>query len=259
MNNTIPFRPTLKTAAIVLMLMLFVVSCSDNAIGPNDIGGEVTLELTEPGNNFPISINWGVPNDPRFESFKDSTFVLSRDNGIVTFRGLYTFDSSLVRAVDTILGLHTIPEPIKRVAIDTYLNRYGAVLDTTDKKNIKLTVDFKAKITSDGIAEFFSSKGDISRPRTVVKYAWNVGDSYSFKDDYGVEKTRTVIAKSTTDDYPVAFWRIKVTQVEETIIDDPLISSIKYIGNHKFGLVGLHVVSKQNKSMNLTVFPPNLK
>ena len=259
MNNTIPFRPTLKTAAIVLMLMLFVVSCSDNAIGPNDIGGEVTLELTEPGNNFPISINWGVPYDPRFESFKDSTFVLSRDNGIVTFRGRYTFDSSLVRAVDTILGLHTIPEPIKRVAIDTYLNRYGAVLDTTDKKNIKLTVDFKAKITSDGIAEFFSSKGDISRPRTVVKYAWNVGDSYSFKDDYGVEKTRTVIAKSTTDDYPVAFWRIKVTQVEETIIDDPLISSIKYIGNHKFGLVGLHVVSKQNKSMNLTVFPPNLK
>lgn len=259
MKHTIPFRPTLKTASIVLMLMLFVVSCSDNAVGPNDIGGEATLELTEPGNNFPISINWGDSYDPRFDSFKDSTYVLSRDNGIVTFRGRYTFDTAFVRAVDTILGLHTIPEPIKRVAIDTYLKRYGAVLDTTDKNKIKITVDFKAKITSEGIAEFFSSKGDLSRPRTVVKYAWNVGDSYSFKDDYGIEKTRTVIAKSTTDDYPVGFWRIKVSQVEETVADDPLISSMKFIGNHKFGLVGLHVVSKQNKTMKLTVFPPTLK
>lgn len=259
MRKSIQSIPGWKSISSVFILLLIVISCSDNAVGPNDVGGEVTLELTEPGNNFPISINWGVPNDSRFDSFKDSTFVLSRDNGIVTFRGRYTFDSSLVRAVDTILGLHTIPDAIKRVAVDTYLKRYGAVLDTTDQNNIKLTVDFKAKITSEGIAEFFSSKGDVSRPHAVVKYAWNVGDSYSFKDDYGIQKTRRVIAKSTTDDYPVAFWRIKVTQVEEIVEDDPLISSIKYIGNHKFGLVGLHVVSKQDKSMNLTVFPPTLK
>ena len=259
MNNRLFFKPTVKVASILLLLLLIIVSCSDNAVGPNDIGGDVVLELTEPGNNFPISLRVGDSYDPRFDSFKDSTFVLSRDNGIVTFRGRYTFDSAFVRALDTILGLHTIPDPIKRVAIDTYLSRYGAILDTTDKNNIKLTVDFKAKITSDGIAEFFSSKGDVNRPRTLFKYAWNIGDSYSFKDDYGIEKTRKVIAKSTIDDFPLAFWNIKVIQVEETVVDDPLISSIKFIGNHKFGLVGLNVVSKNSKTMKLTVFPPTLK
>ncbi len=110
MNNRLCFKPTLKVASILLLLLFVIVSCSDNIVGPNDIGGDVILELTEPGNDF-----------------------------------------------------------------------------------------------------------------------------------------------------PVAFWNIKVIQVEETIVDDPLISSVKYIGNHIFGLVGFNVVSKNNKTMKLTVFPPTLK
>jgi hypothetical protein len=56
----------------------------------------------------------------------------------------------------------------------------------------------------------------------------------------------------------LVFWKIKVIQVEEVVKDDPLISSMKFIGNHKFGLVGLQVLSKTGKNMNLTVMPPNL-
>lgn len=110
MNDLLCFKPTVKVASILLLLLLIIVSCSDNVVGPNDIGGDVILELTEPGNDF-----------------------------------------------------------------------------------------------------------------------------------------------------PVAFWNIKVIQVEETIVDDPLISSIKYIGNHIFGLVGFNVVSKNSKTMKLTVLPPNLR
>lgn len=110
MHNQFILRPTGKVASILLLLLCIIVSCSDNAVGPNDIGGDVMLELTEPGNDF-----------------------------------------------------------------------------------------------------------------------------------------------------PVAFWNIKVIQVEETIVDDPLISSVKYIGNHIFGLVGFNVVSKNSKTMKLTVLPTNLR
>ena len=46
MNNRLFFKPTVKVASILLLLLLIIVSCSDNAVGPNDIGGDGILELT---------------------------------------------------------------------------------------------------------------------------------------------------------------------------------------------------------------------
>ena len=245
--------------ALGIVLFVFTFSsCSDTSTSPNDIGGDVNLDLTTPGSKFPVSMSIDGVYDPHFESFDDSTVVLSRDNGIVSFKGVYAFDSAFIKAVDTLLGLQALPASLKLQAIDGYLKRYGAVLDTTDKNHMKITANFKVKITSDGIAEFFSSKGDVSRARTVIKYDWNVGDSYTFTDDYGVEIKRTVVSKSVVDDYQVAFWKLKVIQVDQTMTNDPLISSIRFVGNHKYGLVGIKVTSKNGKTMNLTVFPPTL-
>ena len=118
-------------------------------------------------------------------------------------------------------------------------------------------MEAKLKVTAEGIQEFVSSKGDLSKPFTIVKYNANVGDKYEFTNSDGVKITRTVTYKSTTDDYQVGFWYLKVIKVEETR-EDPLTEKITYITNHKFGLVGVLLEPKAGKDIRVSVFPPTL-
>jgi len=98
---------------------------------------------------------------------------------------------------------------------------------------------------------------EFSKPFTIVKYNANVGDKYEFTSSNGMKITRTVTYKSTTDDYQVGFWYLKVIKVEETR-EDPLMEKITYITNHKFGLVGVLLEPKAGKDIRVTVFPPTL-
>ncbi|MFN8361615.1 MAG: hypothetical protein U0264_17035 [Candidatus Kapaibacterium sp.] len=238
--------------ASVLYLLVYLVAC-ETATGPNDIGGETKLELTEVGGKFPIYIGT-EPYTPALEKFQDSTIITKNDNGMVTFFHYSTFDSVFARALDTALGLQVIPSSLKLTVMSSYLKKFGATLDTTNKAKMSIRAEFKARITSEGIQEYFSNA---SEAHTLVKYDWSVGNVYEFTNSDGIKVKRTVASKSTTDDYVLGFFKVKVIQVEETK-EDPLIEKITYIANHKFGLVGVLVKTKNGKQTELSIFPPNL-
>lgn len=235
---------------------LAFMACNDSPTGPNDLGGETNLELTTVGNRFSSYLETGS-DAPGLDGMKDSIVITRNDNGIVTTHAEITFDSLFVAALDSALGTSALPREIKLSILDTYLKRYGATLDTSDKQAMKAAFDLKMKVTSEGIQEFVSSKGDLSRPFTIVKYGASVGDKYEFTNSEGVKVTRAVTYKSVTDDYSILFWKIKIIEVEETS-DDPLLEKMIYYTNHKFGLVGVVMRTKNGKELKIGIIPPTL-
>jgi hypothetical protein len=237
------------TQFFVISLIIFsFLSCTkdDKVLGPNEIGGDTNIDFVDPGDYF--TPTFVMDGNPDLNKISNKVIVQSNKNGIVTLKGVFTFDSNWVKKMDTAFGFSAIPQATKLAAIDIFLKRYGATLDTTDKNAMKMTIILKGKVTSEGVQEFISSGGDESKPFTIVKYAANVGDKYQFTTKDGVNITREVIAKSTTDDF---FWGgmlIKVIQVEEVQpSDDPVVEKIIYYGNHKFGLVSAKVFFKNGK------------
>ena len=54
----------------------------------------------------------------------------------------------------------------------------------------------------------------------------------------------------------MGFWLIKVLKIEQTK-EDPIIDKITYITNHKYGLVGVILQTKNGQVFRLGIFPPN--
>ncbi|MBS1912819.1 MAG: hypothetical protein JST22_12595 [Bacteroidetes bacterium] len=249
----------MKTHGVIRMVfgaVLMLAACKETATGPNDLGGDTNLDLTQVGNTFTTFLNTDS-YVPGFDHMQDSVVITRNDNGIVTTHAQVRFDSVFVAALDSSLGIASYPKSVKLAILDTYLKRYGAAIDSTNKQAMKVTFDLKMKVTSDGLQEFISSKGDLSRPYTIVKYAASVGDKYEFTNTEGIKITREVTYKSTTDDYQIGFMLIKVEKVEETS-DDPLVEKITYYANHKFGLVGVVLRTKTGKELKLGIIPPTM-
>lgn len=243
-------------------LLLTTTSCGlieSSTEGPNELGGDGNIDLTEVGNK------WGVSFDmqsfgPGFSGVEEDIQLVQNDNGVITLDATLTFDTVATKALDTLLGVQELPYSVKMGILDVYLARYGATIDTTNKGSMKLKATLRGKVTDRGIQEFVSSGGNTSRPFTIVKYDAAIGDSYDFTLDDGTKKKRTVMSRSTTDDYPVAFWLLKVIKVKEETVgsDDPLLDELWYITNHKYGLVGIEGTLKNGKPLRITVFPPTL-
>lgn len=249
--------------ALIFTLALTVASCGlleSDSEEPNELGGNGNIDLTEPGNDWGIYMNFD-DFGPSFQGVQEDITVTARDaNGICTFDLKLTFDTTASLALDTLLGTQDLPDDAKRGILDLVLARYGATIDTTDKDNMTLRAVFKAKVTDKGIQEFISSGGNVSKPYTVVKYDASVGDSYEFTAADGMRLKRTVISKSTTDDYQVGFWLLKVIKVKEESVgsEKPLLDELWFITNHKYGLVGLEGTLKNGKQLRMVVFPPTL-
>ncbi len=238
-----------------LSLLFMIAACSES-VGPGQIGGDTDLELTEVGNEFPVTIEMGT-FVPGLNDIDETIVITERDNGIVTLHGHVEFDSLVVAGLDSALGTSALPENVRRQLLDTYLGRYNITIDTTDKQAMTGDVDVKLRVTSDGIQEFASGGGNMDRPFTIVEYDMPVGETWSFTTDDDRTITRKVTYRSTEDDYPVAFWMLKVIKVVETS-DDPLVETITYVTNHKFGLVGVEVVMKNGETVDFTILPPTL-
>ena len=112
-----------------------------------------------------------------------------------------------------------------------------------------LNVTGKFKNTSEGILDYTNSD---SKPFVLVNYSSNVGDKYVLHKSNGQTITRTVTAKSTTDDYPYGMLMIKTMTVEQ---DSRIsgISKIRYYANHKFGLVGIEFVMEDGTVTKLSI------
>ncbi len=246
-----------KYYILVFLVALVLFSC-ETATGPNDIGGDTNLDLTKVGSEFGVSLKVQGTHIPAFENIKDSVFITKNDNGIVTFSGKFSLDTLSLKQIDTAMGTSELPDEVKHQIVDYFLAKYNATIDTTDKNEFKLFVDFKLKITSEGIQDFVHSNNDLSKPFTIVKYSSNVGDKYEFTKSDGSKVTRTVVTKNPTEDWSLAFWNVKTIRVEEVNTNDPLISKITYIANHKFGLVGAIVEMKDGRIIQNTILPWNM-
>ncbi len=246
--------------SVIILLSVVLAGCglleSDSEDGNAKLGGSTSTEFTNIGDHTDVIINLKYTH-PAFERVQDSVVVVANQNGDVTWYAKFRFDTVVSKTLDTILGMQELPAEPKKAILDALLQRYGATLDTSDKDNMWISATLKGRVTSEGIQEYVSSGGDLSKPFTIVRYNANVGDVYRFKRPDGVEVTRTVTSKSTTDDYPIAFWLIKVIKVEETS-NDPFIKKITYITNHKFGLVGIEIETIDGFKTKVGLWPPNL-
>lgn len=245
----------MKIRTLFACLVVFAIFACDSATGPNDIGGKTDIELTKVGSEFGVSIKIKDVFSSALQNIRDSVYITKNDNGIVTFKGTFFSNVDDLKAIDTLLGTQDLSDEIKHQVVDIYLAKYGATIDTSDHQNLRLDIEFKAKVTSEGIQDYFHAKGDMSKPFTIVKYSSNVGDKYEFTNSEGKKIVRTVIEKNPDEDWDLSFWRVKTIKVEEVTTDDPLLEKIIYVGNHKFGLVGLILKFKDGRVVETTVLP----
>ncbi len=237
---------------IFLIIVALFFSC-ESALGPNEIGGDTNITLTQVGNEFGFSVAGSFSK--AFNNVIDSIIIIKNDNGIITLKGIFVTSRENLKQLDTLFGTHNLPENIKHQFVDYYLDRFDAHIDTSNSDNWLLNFESKLKVTSEGIQDFFHSNGDISKPFTIVKYSSNVGDKYEFTTKEGKKIVREVVQKNPTEDWELVFWRVKTIRVEEKLDDDPLFDKITYIANHKFGLVGIILNKKDGTVISSTVIP----
>lgn len=247
-----------RMAVTLLFAATLIATGCDSATEPgsgnNQLGGETNLEMTQVGSVFDASVDVGQVLGGRMA---DSVVVVKNEAGLVTFRTRITVDSTYIVALDSALGTAALPRAAKLEYFDKYLKRFGGTIDTSNWNDVRLAFDLKLRVTSEGIQEYISSAGDLAKPQTIVRYAADVGEVVEFKDAEGLNVKRTVVSKSTTDDYNVGFWLLKVIKVEQ-VREDAVIEKVTYIANHKYGLIAVAVTTKFGKTLKLGIWPPTL-
>ncbi len=252
-------RPLLHTCAL-LAFVCSLVGCGiidPTEEGPNAMGGDPALELTEVGQRFGAYLDVAslIPGGVTWE---DDITVTKNEGGIVSMNVAITTDYRIIEVLDTIFGTSGLPRQTKLQIFDAVVKKFGATIDTSVAGTIRVSATPRFKITSSGIQEFVSSSDDLSKPFTIIKYNANVGDSWTFTRADGKTVRRTVTYHSTTDDYPVGFWMMKVFKTESVEENDPVIQKILYVTNHKYGTVGVHVFTKTGKELKLRIVPSTL-
>jgi hypothetical protein len=241
--------------AIALGILAFASCSDDNSTDPNVLEGDTNLPATEVGSEFGIYLEMEGDTKGVLGKVEDSVVVKSRENGITTLSAKFVFNGSILADVDTLLGIEVLREASRRDIVNHFLKRFDAQLDTSDTERMTVTTEIKVKATDQGIQDFVYSKGNTNKPFTLVKYGDGVGTKYSFETDEGLEYTREIVSKSTEDEYPLGFFYIKVTKVEESQPDDPLLKKISYYTNHKFGLVGIELETINGKKAKIDIMP----
>lgn len=112
----------------------------------------------------------------------------------------------------------------------------------------KASVTRKYRITKEGFQSAYD-EGNLM----IVKYGAKVGDTYTLEHN-GKTLERKVTHVSTTDDYAWGFMDIKVTKVEESGRGIPGVSKFEFIGNHRFGIVGLTIYFEDGSTKKIGIF-----
>lgn len=194
--------------------------------GDNDLNGETNIPLNQTGNTFSTS---GSVNGNYVNVNSSITISESKDG---------------VCKMDVVADLMNYPE----------LAKFNDLIPAVYKdQQGRLNTQMKYKITSEGIQDYANLD---TEPFTMVKYDCKVGDTYKLKKSDGKTITRTVTAKSETDDFSWGFLLIKTITVEQDS-RIPGISKIVYRFNHKFGLVYAEVVAEDGSKVSSLFFPSN--
>lgn len=218
-NNIIRFL-----IVIIVSSLIFPACDKSNPTGTNELGGETNLQLTKVGSVS--SAYWKIGNK---QVPTGSMTVTSNTDGIV----VYKLNVNLKGSPDS--------ASISKLLPDKYKDAQGNVF-----------MDFKFKITSDGIQDFFRR----DRPWTLVKYSDGVGTVYPFTTDNGENLKRTITEKTGLDDFPMGYMYIKTSKIESDLpATDKTAKRIIYRTNHKFGLVQVILILLDDTQVTLNVIP----
>ncbi|MCO5252171.1 MAG: fibrobacter succinogenes major paralogous domain-containing protein [Candidatus Kapabacteria bacterium] len=248
----------IKVFYLISVLALIGLFACDESSGPDknggngviDIGGETELDLTKPGNEFKVIIEKG---SPEFEKIKRSIKITSNNQGIVTTEGIAEI------SVEDFMTLKSkyMPDIISDNEIFDYATKRGITFDTNSTEGFKVGHDLKLKITSEGIQDFYLSKGDLSKPNTLVKYSSKVGDVYAFTCDEGIYRERRVVHKSSVPDWETNMGKLKTIRVEENLKDFLIAEKVTFVFNEEYGLVGGILLLLDGEEIIINLFPPD--
>lgn len=209
---------------LVFFSFLFTMGCKKENNDPNFLGGETNIPLTQIGVKSDLIANIGGYYLPNAEMT-----VTNNDNGVVTYHAII----SLTGHRDSALIAGLVP--------NEYKDAQG-----------RINADFKFKITSEGIQDYFQS----DKPWTVVKYNDPVGTNYDITNVHGDVMRRTVTEKTGMDDFYWGGILIKTSKVEQILNpSDAIATKIIYRANHRFGLVFMEVDLKSGDTIKLYIYP----
>lgn len=221
--------------SFIVILALFS-ACKKEA-GPNDLGGDVNLDLTAVDSVTTVYITVNGFDLP----VSGEITIRSNDNGMVTYGG--TYDLSIVP--DTIINI--VDEIVTELI--NYYHPSNLVWDVNSSKIADF--QFTVKITSEGMQNYFVD----GKPWTF-KYADPQGTVYEVKRDNGDVLKATVTEKTGENDFPYGFYYIKTSKLEyDAPADDPHLQKVTFRLNHKFGVVYLKADTKDGNSFELGLFP----
>jgi len=181
---------------------------------------------------------------------KDSVDVLGGAQSAMGQVGVTASVSSSVSGVSSISGSVTSLSD----GISTFSG--SAVVSNTTIKNVLTNVPgitvagnnvsttaVKLRLTAEGIESI--SPLD---PGVIVNFDSGEGDSYTGSTG----AVRTVVSKSTTDDYAWGMMNIKVMKIEENV-NRIGIKKINYYANHRWGLVGIEFTFDDNSTAKFSL------
>ncbi|MFP4544880.1 MAG: hypothetical protein ACLFQU_11660 [Candidatus Kapaibacterium sp.] len=210
---------------VIALLFFAAFACSDDdPLGPNEIGGDTNIDLTQVGEESTVYISIDDGQD-----VSATMTVLSRENGIVR----YKLEADIDELEDYEIFKDMLPEG--------FVSEDG-----------KVTTEMKFKITSEGIQDYF--QGD--KPWTIVKYNAKVGDEYTITTPEGNTLSRRVTEKTGVDDWPIGFMNIKTIKIEQDMpAGDDYPQKVIYRANHKFGIVYMETILKDGTSIKVDILP----
>jgi hypothetical protein len=216
-----------KRLVFALLAGIALSACSQSATdGPNVIGGDTNIPINSIGNDFSPSVTLGG----NYLTIPDTMYITKNENGFITYK--------------VWADLSGYPQ-LKAILPPARLDSKG-----------NLNTEIHLKVTSEGIQDYRLADSDWSKPFTIVKYDCAVGNTYTFTPSDGVMITRTVTQKSTTDDFGYGFMLIKTNTTDEAPVNNlPGVTGIKYVTNHKFGLVQIVVHLANGTDLKITLWP----
>jgi len=203
----------------IVFVSLLVISCKKDKQENVTIGGDTDYAENKVGAKSTGSIYMNGTS----VSNQVQTTVVENSSGIVSVQFTGKIPSQYTSLIENFGNKY-------------YKDRYTQYKPKYVDANGNVNVTIKLINSSEGVA-YVNSTG---KQFVVMKYDANVGDKWSYTKKNGHDVNFEVKQKSTTDDYAYGFMNIKVVKIEQTV-DELGFTKIVYIGNHKFGLVGIEI------------------
>lgn len=228
------------TTSHLVSLLLLVTSCKliEDLTDNNSLGGSTDIPLTAVGSKSDVFVEY----EGKVYSNASIT-IKSKGDGRVTYEGL--------------IDMNQFPDSLKLKGMTTLAQLVDYYKFDTSKTNLTITPDnklhfeFDLRITSEGYMDY----GMEGKPWVIGKYGDGVGTKYEIENSKGQTLTREVTEKTGKDEWPLGFFYIKTSKIEQnTAPDDPAISKIIYRINHRFGLVYIEYQMKDGSTVKLDIW-----